>query len=417
MIVVQFCKPAVWLRVNYKWLLILSCLPLFATKAIFSVPIAVMGAIGSYRLIRDPHIIIRDPLLRMLWLCFLCFWIPMLASLPDAVNVSHASRTVFSYLRFPLAGIFVIQELRNPQMFKKLMLGTFAIVAFWCLDGLLQFFRGSDLFGYPYDRDQLAGMFYPKMRIGHVTATLAPIYFESVRRYSKQYKFVWVLLIPLFVVIFLSGKRAAWVMLAVACIGYSFLLIRKRASLKALLLSMVMVLATLGLLVTQDLPVRERIDSTAGLLSEEYETVDSATSYRLSLWETAYSMASAHWFNGVGPRGYRYVYSDHAKAGDFWLKRGSAGPTHPHQMLLEIAAETGMIGALGYLLFWLVIAHHFLRSSTDLLTCSWLLGAMIAIFPLNVHMAFYGTYWSSIFWWLMSIALATTARNDDHSPS
>jgi len=89
------------------------------------------------------------------------------------------------------------------------------------------------------------------------------------------------------------------------------------------------------------------------------------------------------------------------------MQDGREGPTHAHQILLEIAAETGLFGLFGFLLFWCYLvflaitrlAHHhgFVP---------WLICAGIAWFPLNAHFAFYGSYWSSVGWWILCLALA-----------
>ena len=81
---------------------------------------------------------------------------------------------------------------------------------FCCVDALLQYFTGSDVFGYPYDGQILKGLFYPKQRLGIILAVFSPLYFEAVRQLSQRNRFVWLLMIPLIVVLMLTLKRSAW---------------------------------------------------------------------------------------------------------------------------------------------------------------------------------------------------------------
>jgi hypothetical protein len=74
-------------------------------------------------------------------------------------------------------------------------------------------------------------------------------------------------------------------------------------------------------------------------------------------------------------------------------------------MLLEVAIETGLIGVAGYAWFlWLVLAR--LREAADEAQAAWGLSALAAAFPLNAHLAFYGSYWSSLMWLAVAVAMA-----------
>ena len=90
------------------------------------------------------------------------------------------------------------------------------------------------------------------------------------------------------------------------------------------------------------------------------------------------------------------------------LVNANVGPTHPHLLILEIIVETGLIGLASYLiaffywgrLVWLSAKAHSVESFP------WLVAALIAIMPINAHMAFYASFWSCIVWWLIAISLS-----------
>ena len=112
-------------------------------------------------------------------------------------------------------------------------------------------------------------------------------------------------------------------------------------------------LVIVTLLYTCHPPFQHRVDQSLGIFSYDYEQADVATARRLDLWKTSIAIFRGNWVNGTGPRSFRNVYSGYADADDFWMENGRSGQTHPHQFVMEIAAETGIIGIIGYFLFWL----------------------------------------------------------------
>jgi O-antigen ligase len=138
----------------------------------------------------------------------------------------------------------------------------------------------------------------------------------------------------------------------------------------------------------------------------DFDATDAASAYRLSLWRTAARIAREHWVNGIGPRGFRHAYAAHAPGDDFWLARNGSGQTHPHLFVLEVAAETGLLGVAAYATFYFALLRLWWRAGRPLPV--WLLASLVATFPLNAHLAFYGSYWASLYWLVLAIGVAET---------
>ncbi len=402
-------RPRRWLQAHWPVLLIAAALLLFASTALFNLPLLLMLVLGAYYTLQSPRRLLADPALRALLICFLCLWLPQLLALPDAVNPARALKTTASYPRFFFIGVFIILALQGRGRAAVLNLAVFTILSLWVIDALLQFFSGYNLLGQPLEYAwHLQGMF-SKPRLGHVLAVFLPFYLEFLRTSGRRYQWAWLLLAGLLAVVLLSGRRAAWVMAAAGSLAYVvyFFIYCRAVKIKTLIAPVLLIAAILAALIWQHEPLRHRIESTLGLFSGELTRMDRATSYRLSLWETAIVIFKDNPLNGIGPRGFRYVYADYAAADNFFLQDGRRGSTHPHQALLEIAVETGLIGLAGFLGFWgylLVIALQQLRHRPR--AFPWLLCAGLAWLPVNAHLAFYGSYWSSLGWWLLCVALA-----------
>jgi O-antigen ligase len=399
-----------WIRTNLAVILLITTLFLFISKSLYNLPIGIMAVLGAWYSFRHARRILRDLFMRNYILLFLCLWIPLLVSFADTVTYGRSAETVFPYLRFLFFGIYVLYEIRNPGVLDKIQTVVFILVAFWCIDAVVQLLFSIDLFGYPYRPGDITGMFYPRNTIAHVTACLSPFYFEVIRKRSDRLRWLWLLLLPLVIVILCSGRRAAWIMFAVSCAGYLYYLcklpgfnapIRKRIMPIAVVIGVVCATA-----IATHQPLQDRITNTMGIFSGDYQEFDMATARRLPIWNTAVAMFKDNWINGVGARGFRYAYRQYSNPDDYWIKSGGLLPTtQPHQIILEVLAETGMIGAAGLVL--LVYVFYRLVNDNNLFfnTYPCLLAIFVAIFPFNTNMAFYGSYWASMFWWLVVLAV------------
>lgn len=376
-------------------------------------PIGILSVLGIVHFVRNRSGLLESSDAKLLISIFACLWIPMLLSLGDAANPARAIKTTLLYLHYLPASLYVAVILTELAMRRIVLAGIALIVGFWCLDGIIQLVRGEDLFGYPYDGSVLKGVFYPKQRFGLILAVFAPLYLYVVHRLSMRSKFAWVLLLPLIIAVAFSLKRTAWVMLIVAIVGYlvCFFTPNRRNFRYGLIVAGFATAA----LVTSAFWVpnfQAQVQGTMKIFTTDFETADIASSRRLSLWKTGLAIAQSHWINGVGPRGYRTVYRDYAPSDDFWIARGSSGQTHPHLMLLEVIIETGLLGLTGYALALILIGRSaWSRRGSDPPSCAYLLVVLVAWFPLNAHLAFYGSYWSNIAWLMLALACASHRRD------
>lgn len=399
-------RTRLWFAENGSILLILSVLVLFCTKTLFNIPLTIMGLIVLYRFITK-RVASDDDRLRLLVLLFLCLWLPMLIAFVDAVNMTRTVSTVFFYLRYFLAGVYILQEINSTDRLKKLFIGIFIVVTVWWGDALLQYILGRNIFGQPYDPDKgLAGMFYPKVRLPHLLAVVTPVYFEFVRRYHSRFRWLWLTLPPLFLVLLLGEKRTAWMMLMVAVLAYiACLLFSKRLQASKLVLGVLIIIAIVSATMLND-SFRQRVHETLGLFSADVEMVDEATARRLSLWEIGVDIITDNWINGIGPRGFRYVDTEYADEDNFWIQGDRHGQTHPHLFIMEILIETGITGFIGYLLFFIVLVGAVRSRMNSPCVLPWIASIFVVVFPLNAHLAFYGSYWSSVVWWFIPVGIA-----------
>jgi len=411
-----------WIKNYHGQVLILSTLFLFCVGGLYNIPYGLLALLGLYNLIRKPVVIAEDENYRLTTILFLCIWVPMVLSLIDAEAPGHSAKTVISYTHFFFAGLYIIELLKKQPVRQAIQIGTFVILTFWAIDAFIQYLAGVNLLGKPAIGNQLTGMFYPKMRVGLVLAVFLPVYLGFVLTYSGKNKWLWLLLIPLFVVIIFSNKRSAWLMaiLGLSACGLYLCLRDGMRIFKKFAVPALVVITVAAAFIVNDEAFRSHVKRTAGLASNDYELMDIATSRRMSLWSTSMSIFSDHWLNGIGPRGFRHVYLEYANPDNFFVQEGRRGQTHPHLFVMEIATETGIVGLTGIIFFWLFFLWKFgsVWRKYDVLQMAWLLSGMVAFFPLNAHFAFYGTFWSSVSWLILAIAMgmanfSTNGRSEE----
>jgi putative inorganic carbon (hco3(-)) transporter len=411
------------LMAHVNGVLILSPLALMPLdEAGYNAAMAALGVLGLVALIRTPGVA-HDCRFRLVAALLACLWVPMVISLPFAMEAERAVRTTAAFLRFPFAAAYIILAIQHPITRHWLSVGLLAVAGIWSIDGLIQWQAGRNIFGFPYDGINLTGIFHPKRVIGLLLAPLMPVLLEAAwqlaRRKVAAGAAAWLVVATMPVVILLAGSRTSWMLLVV---GVSCWLMyrywRSTWRYKTLALVATIVALALALPFLARLPGLEtRLEQTSRLFSGDYEAINAATSGRLPIWEISLAMWRDHWLTGVGPRGFRYRYPDYADDDTPWVSPdGATGASHPHQTVLEVLVETGIIGLGGFILFWVILATAAWRCGNER-SWPWAIAVLLAFFPLSTHMAIYGTYWSHFSWWILMIMAGMLTSHHASVPS
>lgn len=394
----------------------LAFLGLLPFGGLYNVPLLVLCGLGLLHLASRPREALGDEGLRLLLVLFLCIWLPMTIAAVDAVNPVHAWRKVGSFLVLFLAGAYVATALRRRVDLQRLLVGVLVICVFWSVDATWQFMRGFNLLGFPYEGGRVSGIFHPDLKLGIVLVTMSPFVFEAMRRLARRSAWVLLALIPFFAAIALSGSRSSWIVLLFVLAGQGWYLfrwaegpVRGRAVLRV---------AAVGALACgvlaysfpqadgrmQDL-LAERAAPIVDFARGDFRTSDGAFRARLTSWESAGRVFLDHWLNGVGPRGFRKVHPDYAPAHDVYVRQGRTS-NYPHLLVLEIAAEAGVIGLLGYLAALAVLMRRFLEMDRTGLAFGfpYLLACFVVLFPFTAHLAFYSHLMGVLIWWTIAVS-------------
>jgi O-antigen ligase len=402
-------------------LVVLAVLVLLPVGRLSELPVAV-AAIAGIVLVARARIDVRgDPALRLVVVLFACYWLPIALSGFAAVAPARTWSTAASAARYLPFALFVVVALRAPRAWQGALWSIAAVVSLWLIDAWVQFATGHSLGGAP-EAERLSGIFgADNLKLGPVLAVLSPFVLVAARAWLGRLGLLLAFLVVL-VPVLLAGSRAAWLSFAIVCTVMAW---REAGSLRRFApmlvgIALAFVIAILGVRVDSG-GFQARIERSLLAAEGTAQALDEASAGRVSIWRTAAAMIAEHPVTGVGARGFRQDYPDHAGPDDRFVSPDRAsGAAHAHQIVLEVVSETGIVG----LVFWLAGTWAVLRAwrRADAVARERAFAPALALlamcFPLNTHLAFYSAWWGLLFWWLLALycaALATSSEPDTSS--
>ncbi len=343
---------------------------------------------------------------------FLGYWLPQVASVPLAIAPLHSGLEALKDLRYLPFLWLAAMAMATPGGRRVVGLGVGALVGAWTADGLLQAVTGASLGGQALP-DRLTGIFGAgNPKLGLVLATLSPFLLLPAARRGP---IAWVIAATAVgVVILLAGARAAWityglVLVVTAWQGWGW----RRAALGLLAGGLVTVTlaASFGDYLTT------RIERTVAAFGSGMEGVDFALSGRVVLWQTTLRIIAAHPLTGVGTDNFKAAYEAYSE-GDEFVEWGRGGALHAHHIVLEVLAETGVVG----LLLWFAAiaialrAWRFAAPASRRRAEAPALALAVTLFPLNTHLAVYATFWGGVVLLLAALYAGALMARDGLDP-
>jgi O-antigen ligase len=349
-------------------------------------------------------------LLLALWLCY---FLAALISAFDAVQPGKSWSTVAAIIRFAPFGYYVCFAVRRESRLRTLYAATGVITGLWALDAWMQILTGYSLGGHA-EAQRISGIFGSgDLKLGLVLAVLAPFVVWCAReRFGRAGSIV--ALLFLLGPVLLAGERAAWLMYALVVIAWLWREAQSPVRFAAwIVCACVTVGVAAGIAWEASPRFDQRMQRTLLAFDDSPQALDTAMSGRPDIWRTALKMAAAHPLNGVGVRDFRYAYPGYALPGDRFLTIEACGPgqgaCHPHQIVLEVLDDTGVIGLALWLIGAALAVRAWRQASAPARFRAWpaTVALFVMVFPINTHLAFYSSWWGLLFWWLLALWCAS----------
>ncbi|WP_395374581.1 O-antigen ligase family protein [Marinicella sp. W31] len=365
-------------------------------------PILGLSWVGLYLLGRYWKSLWADQKIKTYFAVFLCYFLAVILSAPDSYWFEKTTLIGVASWRFFLAGIAVIVLIQSAKFLNLIFFGISILAIFWSLDAIIQQLIGTDIFGMKAYPGRLTGIFSENVKLGPVLCLMLPMTMAWLKHQKALWR--WLVVLLMLTVIVLSGSRSAWIMSVFVLMMFWWHHVPGRRFI--LLLKVGLLAAVVGVtlwFVSSDF--QARVERSLHIVQGTESAIDYALADRLPIWETAWNMFDDNMVNGVGARGFRKAYSKYAADDDSWMEQGTVG-LHAHHWILEVMAETGIIGLLLIMFAVFKLFAFFYRDFRKGLHWPFAVALMAAFLPIISIYSIFSSFWSICVWWVMMGAFA-----------
>lgn len=256
----------------------------------------------------------------------------------------------FRYGIFALAIAYLF--INNPKLLRYFLLSILLVVFVFIADSIFQFFSGSNILDYPYDPHyrRLSGLFKDEQVLGLFLFKLSPLllfYIHLIHKNNIYYDCLYLLtILLLFLVIVLSGERTSLALFALFISVY-FAFSKKFVfqNLIFIFLSGVLLISTF--IIKPDLYKRVVFETIEQINTKnDISSITIFSPGHTKHYLTAIDNFKDNFVLGSGPKTFRVVCSEYPYDGC---------STHPHNFLLQLLSETGIIGALVGIIIYIIM--------------------------------------------------------------
>jgi O-antigen ligase len=317
-------------------------------------------------------------------------------------NLAISSIFHFRFVLFSLSIFYFCKLCENKK--KIFFFSIFIIVIILILiDTLIQFFYGSNLLGYNIINNRASSFFKDELILGSFLVRLFPIVIWSIFflkiNLKKNFVFYSTFFSIYFISIYIASERTSFFLMLVIMIFSYIVLNHFRKILTFSITTFIIFAISVSYFKFGSYDPANRIflktfnqitkinDGTNQNIENKKSNKNKFTIYSKDHEghiQLAFKLFNENKIFGVGPKGFRY----HCRQVDFNPETGIC-TTHPHNILIQIIAELGLVGLSFYIIAAMFVFYHFIKSlyqrkfDSDFLSFySITLGLILNLFPL-----------------------------------
>ena len=287
------------------------------------------------------------------------------------------------YFRFGIFSIAVWYLIdNNNKIYQNLFKSLFITYCILLIDAFFQYFTGKNLLGYEIaPTGRLSGLFGEEMILGSYLTRLFPFLvslFLIKKDVSKKFLILFLFLIlGIDLIVFLSGERVAIFLLTLSTI-LIILFIKKFKVFRIITFASSIILITIITLQSEKIKKRivtttidnftyEKMENSQNNKSDTNKVNKNETSIKINFFSTEHQilfltsikMLKDNYFFGQGPKMFRLLCKKFYDKGNFPdnLAGGAYCNNHPHNIFLQLLAETGLIGFSFVLIIFLYVSY------------------------------------------------------------
>lgn len=272
------------------------------------------------------------------------FWVVIVFSSILSNYLVLSLKTSLFFVRF-IFFLIILNYLLNKYEANLLRLlfysSTFGLF-FFIFDAFFQYFFGFDLFMYEKPYQRLTATFGDEQIVGSFVSKFMPFYVGLLALLGKNKKLIFFTIIISCIITFLSGERSATFYILLYSLVLFFLLNINNK--KKFLLFLLFIFVAYSSFLKFDDDLRNRhLSSFQTIFNSEDKKITIFSEAHEFHYLSAYQIFLDNKFIGTGPKSYRYECGKEK----YYISTMSC-TTHPHNILLQFAAETGIIGLIFY---------------------------------------------------------------------
>ena len=301
------------------------------------------------------------------FLIFIIFYIYLIIGSLLSDNIILSLKSSIFYIRFlffSLAVSFIFGN--NKNYLKYFYITLFFTLIILVFDGYYQFFSGRNIFGFAKIRpDRLGGLFFEQLILGSYISKILPIFFTFavINKDLFNKKYILLFSVLSYVLIFLSGERAAFLLFNL----YLILIAPFFLDLKKFLVVALTAFILLSILIYSNKNLKSRyVDQILmHTIKKNSESIIFMPEH-IGLFTAAINIFKKNFFFGSGVKTFRVecIYTEQnantIKLNE-QLSNISFCSTHPHNYYLQLLAETGFVGFLFIFIIFLKLCWDYFR--------------------------------------------------------
>ena len=340
----------------------------------------------------------------------------------------------FRYIFFSISILFWFKYFENFKYEKKnnILYVLFFIIILVLFDAFFQFLSGENLLGYEISRNRISGIFGTELILGSYLLKILPIItwllFYKNFNIKKNEKNLIIFFSLYFFCVFLTGERTSFALSIFFIISIIFLIHSlKKIFLYSLLNLFILISVIFFFDIGKTDPTNRIFIKTFNQFTNQYFIKDNPD--KLSIkdmnnkkeiikdnilifsedhtghYKLAFEIFKKNPIFGAGPKGFRH----HCRKVNYDPQVGICS-THPHNFLVQITTETGLVGLFFYcyIILFLILKlincakiKTLINNRSSLIVIS--IGLLINIFPFLPSGNFFNNWISIINYYFLGI--------------
>ena len=325
-----------------------------------------------------------------------------------STDIIFSLKSTIPYLRFGLLIVVTSFLYKNLDFFFRVLL-CFLIFIFSVLiiDGYFQFFFGQNIIGIKkLDPSRVSSFFVSKLVLGSYLVRLLPILCALIfyTNNKKYIKFIPLVILLTGILILFSGEKAAFGLFIIEAFVLLIIFCYQQGKKYFLLIIPMTVLMFLILHFSE--PLKKRLITDAISNSEYGNYIFSRV--HDSHFKTAFNMFLDNRSFGKGPNTFRLL-CDIEK---YNINEFSCS-THPHNIYIQLLAETGLVGFCFVVFFFIYVSINLLKVLINILKKKKIdpvesflcLSVFVNLFPIATTGNFFNNWTSIVYYFSFSLYL------------